>query len=309
MNKCIDELFKEYLIYISSREKITNVHHKNEVYNCYIKKYFYDVKLCEIDENIFLNWQYKISKLNLSENTISNIHTCIKRFFDYLNLMYNVPNLPLKFGKIKGIDLQHEYKTFSHSEYKQFIKHVDNKIYHALFNTLYYTGLRKSEILALKVSDLNDSIIDSYLNVNKTITRNLYDGKHLILEPKTKKSIRKVHIDIFLFFELKQLITYYNKTYQNFNNNFYLFGGNKPLSSTSLDRYKNYYCDKAHVKRITIHEFRHTHATMLNKLNIRAKLIQERLGHSDISTTMNVYIHENESENKKLINKISLLHF
>ena len=106
--------------------------------------------------------------------------------------------------------------------------------------------------------------------------------------------------------ELKKLIKYYSKNFSNFNSDFFLFGGNKPISCTTLERKKNKYCKLANVKQIRIHDFRHSHATMLYRKKIDFKSIQTRLGHANISTTLDTYVHTNDKEEKRLINKINL---
>lgn len=91
------------------------------------------------------------------------------------------------------------------------------------------------------------------------------------------------------------------KIYTIFNDDFFLFGGD----TTTLDRKKNEYCKKANITPIRIHDFRHSHATMLYNKKIKIKTIQKRLGHADISTTLNTYVHPNDKEEKKLIKKIN----
>ena len=168
---------------------------------------------------------------------------------------------------------------------------------------MFFTGIRKGEALALKISDFDGK----YIFINHTITKNRFNGKRLLLKPKSKKSIRKIKLDLFSQIELKQLIKYYSKNFDNFNDNFFLFGGNKPIATTTLDRKKNRYCKLAKVKQIRIHDFRHSHATILYKKNIDIKTIKERLGHADISTTLDTYVHINEEEEKRLIKMINLL--
>jgi integrase len=82
--------------------------------------------------------------------------------------------------------------------------------------------------------------------------------------------------------------------YQNhvgFNNNWFVFSGLNPLSQTTVGRRKDEYCIKAKVKRIRIHDLRHSHATLLLYRNVPITVISNRLGHADISMTLNTYSH------------------
>jgi len=81
----------------------------------------------------------------------------------------------------------------------------------------------------------------------------------------------------------------------------------KPLAPTTCNRYKEKASKKAKIKQITMHEFRHSHATLLYDKNISVKAIKERLGHSDTNTTMNIYIHLYENKEKRVIRTLNFL--
>ena len=173
-----------------------------------------------------------------------------------------------------------------------------------MFNTLFFTGLRKGEALALKFDD----ILNNQLNINKSLTKEFFNGKRIEITPKTKGSIRKVFIDKKLKKELLNLKKHYYNLYGFFDNNFYVFGGVKPIATTTLERKKNTYCELANVKIIRIHDFRHSHATMLYDKNVNIKIIQARLGHSSISTTLNTYVHIDKEKEKRVLRTLISLH-
>lgn len=308
MNKTIEQVYEEYKNYISIKNKITTNENIKEKFKNQILPFMGKISIYDITPQDYINFQTYLKSLNYSYSTYKQIHIICKRFFDYLNSMYGIENIPLKVGKIENYDIKASNQTkgtFTKKEFNKFINSVDDKTYHALFNVLFYCGLRKGEALALKISDFKNNS----LYINKSITKNRFNGERQILTPKTKKSNRIIRLDYFTSRELKRLIKYYNKTFNNFNNNFFLFGGDKPIACTTLERKKNHYCKKAGVKQIRIHDFRHSHATMLYKNNVKIKLIQERLGHSDIDTTLNTYIHTDERQEKRLTKLINLLHF
>lgn len=304
MNKTIEEIYLDYINFLNLKNKITTVLEVKRKFNNYILPYFGKFKLFELDESKYIDFQLKIRELNYSESFDKNIYTIMKCFFTYLELNYGIKNIPAKVGLITNKNKTSEPKEiWTKHEFNKFIKKVDNPIYHALFNLLFYAGLRKGEALALKISDFDNNTI----SITKTLTKEHFNGKRILLTPKSKKSNRKIPLDLFMSLELKKLLKYYSKNYDNYNSDLYLFGGPEPIATTTLDRKKNYYCDLAKVKRIRIHDFRHSHATMLYQHKVKIKLIQERLGHADISTTLNIYVHSNDSEQKRLIKKINLL--
>lgn len=305
MNKTIKEVYYDYIKFLELKNKITTIRNIKYKFNCYILPYFGDFIINEIQEQDYINFTFKINKLGFSPSFNQQIFYIMKNFFNYLQIMYKIDNIPLRVGKVITVDKKTQdikHNVWAKKEFKKFIKQVDEPIYHALFNLLFYTGLRKSEAMALKISDFNGKCI----LVNKSITKDLYDGEKLLLPTKNGKP-RTIAIDFFLQLELRKLIKYYSKNFDNYNSEFFIFGGNKPISSTTLCRKKDYYCKKANVKRIRVHDFRHSHATMLYEKKVKIKTIQNRLGHSDVSTTLNTYVHLGEKEEKRLINLINLI--
>lgn len=303
----VKNVYQEYRKYLSLKYKLTTIKGIEYKFKNYILTYFGEFAIDEITVNDYIDFQLKMNELGYSNSFYNQLHIILKRFFDYLGVLYGIENIPKRVGiqkKNKSKKCNGQVKNvWSMAEFKKFIKKVDDPIYHALFCLLYFTGLRKGEALALKITDYSNG----YITVNKSITKELYNGKRLLLEPKSINSIRKIRIDDFLNRELKKLVKYYKKNYDDFNDDFFLFGGNKPIAYTTLERKKNLYCEVANVKQIRIHDLRHSHATLLFKNKIEVKLIQERLGHADISTTLNTYVHTDEKAEKKLIEKINLI--
>ena len=119
------------------------------------------------------------------------------------------------------------------------------------FHVLYWTGMREGELLALTAADIN--LMAKQIDINITYQR--LNGKDITTPPKTKKSKRKVPIPDFLCQEL-----------QNFINTRYMLDPNERLSPATkqiLSHEINRGCKKTGVKRIRIHDIRHSHASML----------------------------------------------
>lgn len=308
--KNIEEVYIDYLEFLKTRNKITSVKAIEYKFKNHILPYFKRKKINEIKEKEYIEFQiYLKNKFNYSNSFYQSMHTIMKNFFDYITLTYNIENIPLKVG-FRNVNntcyISNQKKgIWDNKTFKKFIKNVDNPIYNCLFCVLFYCGIRKGEALALKISDFkNGSLI-----INKTITKEFFNGKRQILTPKTVNSIRNVKLDLFTNNQIKKLIKFYKKNYTNYSNEFFLFGGNKPLATTTIERRKDYYCKISNIKPIRIHDFRHSHATFLYKHKIKDKSIQNRLGHADISTTLNTYVHSDSKEEKKLIKMISLFRF
>ena len=167
---------------------------------------------------------------------------------------------------------------------------------------MFYTGTRPGEAMALKFSDLDND----YLSITKNLTTK---GGRSIDTPKNQSSIRKIKIDKYLKKELLELKYYYIKKYNNCDNDYFIFGGINPISPSTINRYKKKACIKAGIRPITLHQFRHSHATLLLQNGIVINEVSRRLGHSKVSTTLDIYTHTDLLQEKKSIETLNSLRF
>jgi integrase len=89
----------------------------------------------------------------------------------------------------------------------------------------------------------------------------------------------------------------------------FIFGGIKPLSPTTINRRKLEACEKANIRPITLHQFRHSHATLLLQKGIMINEVSRRLGHSKTSTTLDIYSHTDLTQEKRVLNTLNSLRF
>lgn len=301
----LNDAYKEYVAYISNRFKPTTVNWIKRNLEKHVLPILTNKNIYEINNSDFIKWQDYLVSLRYSNSFNSYIYSITKKFFDYLSSFYKIENYAEKFGRINSYyNVQSKtIQTWNLKEFKKFIEVVDDKVYHALFNFLFFTGVRKGELLALQFTDIKGG----YANINKTLTKERFNGERLIMTPKSKKSNRSIRLDLRIRAELFFLQKYYTKLYGYFDEKFYVFGGKQPLSTTTLERKKNKYCELAGVKQIRIHDFRHSHATILYHKKIKIKYIQARLGHADISTTMNTYVHVDDRYEKRVYGTLNFL--
>lgn len=164
------------------------------------------------------------------------------------------------------------------------------------------TGLRIGEICALKWSDIN--VTDGILTVNRTIER-IYiiegEKKHtelVINTPKTKNSCREIPMNKELLGMLKPLKKVVNDDYYILTNN------ERP---TEPRTYRNYYkrlMEKLDIPKLKYHGLRHSFATRCIEVGCDYKTVSVLLGHSNISTTLNLYVHPNMEQKKRCIDKV-----
>ncbi len=89
-----------------------------------------------------------------------------------------------------------------------------------------------------------------------------------------------------------------------YNNNWFVFGGCEPLSDQTIRRRLNEYADKAGVKRIRVHDLRHSHASLLINKGQNILIVSQRLGHSDVTQTLNTYSHLMPNVQKQIISAL-----
>lgn len=170
--------------------------------------------------------------------------------------------------------------------------------WYTLFRLLAYSGARKGEVLALCWQDIDFE--EQTLRINKTLTRGK-KNKLIIQTPKTIKSKRKISLDDTTIEMMKkwrkeQLEINFKLGFNATQNSQLVFANSKNewIAPSKVGQKYDCIVKRYKLKRITIHGFRHTHCSLLFEAGATVLMVQERLGHSDIQTTMNVYAHVSE---------------
>lgn len=192
----------------------------------------------------------------------------------------------------------------------QEIEQEGNIQYTCLFRILAYCGLRKGEALALHWSDIDWT--DETVNIKKTIAR--VNKTTVLHHPKTKASIRKISIDKGTLNLLKIWKHEQVDFYKQFGFNIAL-DVDQPIFSryvhrrNTMDYWREatpndiltaFYGRHSDLKEITVHGFRHTHASLLFESGANIKDVQVRLGHGDVQTTMNIYVHVTNASRERV---------
>ncbi|SPS07294.1 site-specific integrase [Latilactobacillus sakei] len=198
------------------------------------------------------------------------------------------------------------------NQLKQFFALMDPSEHleqYTLFRVLAFTGVRRGECLALTWDDLDTQ--KGTLSINKTLTQGA-GGKQIIQATKTKKGNRIISLD-------KQTLFYLRKWQMDQKRIYFMLGFNTSQPSqlifaTTKNTFKSLntpskwlrrLTDGTSLPKITVHGFRHTHASALFSAGASIKEVQERLGHEDAQTTLNIYTHVTNSQNKEAVQKLA----
>ena len=296
------DLYNYYMVYAKNRVKESTLYDIKKVYIKHIDCYFGNMYITEITKRDILNWQAKLDNQGYSYKYKSKIRGYVSVMLEYAVKYFDLPtNVIKQVDNFKNNTVKKEMQVWSFEEFKKFINLVDEQIYKALFLTLYFTGCRKGEALALTWNDIDfDS---STLNINKSLTRKSVDTAYAITTPKNNSSIRKILIPDILIQAFKNIQKY------GIGSDQLIFSDNNgyPLAENTITRKFKHYTTLARIKQIRIHDLRHSHASLLISQGESIVMVAKRLGHANIEQTLNTYSHLMPNEELKLISKPNIL--
>jgi len=191
------------------------------------------------------------------------------------------------------IPIAKEMRPMTGDQLNIFLKKLKGSPYYELFYTSLFTALRRSEVLALRWQDID--LENGQLAINRVLHH--IDGEFIFREPKTEKSRatialtpsttalledykqRKAGECILMGMELKES-----------DLAFCHFDG-EPISPNTISQYWRRFVNRIGMHGIRLHDARHTHATLMLIRGVNIKVIQERLRHANIETTLGIYSH------------------
>ena len=163
--------------------------------------------------------------------------------------------------------------------------------------------MRKGEINALRWSDIDGSV----LSVNRSVTQKLKGKPAVFTPPKNASSMRKLQIPEPLMLILEEHKEIQKKNIKKWSPDLLVCGGASCISDTHISNCNVNYSREAELHTIRIHDFRHTHATLLVNEGINIQEIARRLGHADVNITWKTYAHlypREEERAIKILNEI-----
>ena len=195
---------------------------------------------------------------------------------------------------------EEKLKYITYEEFNKLISVVDNNLYYVLFHFLYYTGCRIGEVLALNWEDINFDTRE--IKINKTLSEKVYDGGYKITSTKNNLN-RTIKLSQTLYDVMVKFLEE-RKQYTDYDPNWFVFGDYRPLPQTTIRRYKKKYFELAELKEITLHEFRHSHVSLLINEYIKTSkeknmkvdtakfflMMSNRMGHT-IEVMQKTYMH------------------
>ncbi|MET3658122.1 site-specific integrase [Sporosarcina psychrophila] len=269
----------EYLEWYTARRKESSANKLKSILSLHIVPKFGKMKIESIRASHVMEYQTELIK-KYSPNHVKKIHAMLSSVFNFAIRMDYVKENPARVAGVSGMDAPKHIDYWILDEFKSFISHVDDLFYRTLFMTLYYSGLRRGEILALTWADIDFDT--NTINVDKSVLHKK------VTTPKTDASTRKLMMPSHVM----RLLLLLKRDAAPMNLSHVVFGEiHDNISNTTLARNYEKYIKLSGVKRIRLHDFRHSHASYLINKGYLISIVSKRLGHSNPSTTLNVYSH------------------
>lgn len=279
--------FEEYKVFAKKR-------HKKQGYDTHIRNislhilpYFKDVKdMRKLVKKDIIIWLDKILDKNFSNSFNSGLYYAFSSFVQFcMDFGYMEENIVLSVSNFSKKIEKKEKVIFNLFQLRKFRFCLTDYIDKQFFNFMFFNGPRPSEAMALRFTDLKGC----NATINHSIERK---GTRTLDTPKNQSSIRTFKISMLMRFRIWKLKRLYTKKCGTFNEEFFVFGGMKPLAPSTIDRHIRKACDKAKLPHITQHGFRHSYATRSIHNNVPIDVVSRNMGHSKISMTCDVYLHQ-----------------
>jgi integrase len=248
---------------------------------------------------------FVIEKLNqgLSQKTVKDILIVLKMIlkFGFKNKWIQYQPFDIQFPTERT---QHNIEILSRANQKKVMNYIQD---HFTFRGLgvficLSTGMRIGEICALKWEDID--LENGIINIRKTIQRiysiedNIRKTEIILDTPKTKNSIREVPMSRDLLKMIRPIKKIVNNSY------YVLTNDAKPTEPRTYRAYYKILMNDLGIPELKFHGLRHSFATRCIESKCDYKTVSVLLGHSNISTTLNLYVHPNLEQKKKAIDQM-----
>ena len=254
----------------------------------------------EIGPKDVIQWQNRLLSYRNEQGApyspvyLKSLHIQLSAIFNHAVRYYSLKSNPAAKAGNMGKEKSKEMLFWTKEEYLRFAGAMKGKpLSYYAFEMLYWCGIRVGELLALTPSDFD--FPHSTVSISKSYQR--LNGEDIITDPKTPKSKRTIKMPEFLAEEMQEYIkALYGVRVQD-----RIFVITKSTLRNEMDRG----CKATGVKRIRIHDLRHSHVSLLIEMGFSAVAIADRVGHESIDITYR-YAHLFPSKQTEMADKLNL---
>ena len=294
------EFWKLYTEDVKNYVKLNTWLTKEHIVDTKILPYFKNLKMNEITPGDVRKWQNEMVEFrnengkSYSQTYKKTMHNILSAIFNHACRFYNLKSNPARQAGNMGREEKKEMLFWTKEEYLKFAEVMMDKpqSYYA-FEVLYWCGIREGELLALTPADFD--LDKGLLSITKSYQR--LKGRDVITDPKTPKSVRVIQMPQFLTDEIRD----YLKSLYKVQPDQRIFEVTKSYLHHEMDRGAK----EAGVKRIRIHDLRHSHVSLLIEMGFSALAIADRVGHESVDITYK-YAHLFPSKQQEMAQKLNM---
>ena len=253
-----------------------------------------NVELVNLNWDLYQKWRAQINKTNLCDRYKTDIQKFIKQVINFAEKQWDF-NLRKFYNKLEPFKtpgaLKKEMDFYEPEEFFKFISVVDDLRYKCFFELLYYCGLRRSEARGLqwKHIDFKNKLLTVSQQVLNPSNSNA-STEWYISSTKTEASNRTIPVPTTLLNDLSELKKT-NEKFSKFKQTWFVLGDDIPMATGRMYFYRDKYAEKAGIRRIRLHDFRHSCASALISGAAPITAVSNFLGHSETTETLETYTH------------------
>lgn len=306
----VETLWEDYKSNRGRELRASSMDKKTSIVNTHIKPLLWDRQLSRLTKTDMTEWRDWMSKKEIGvvmkNNALRELRCLLNYAVETGKMGVNPAN---KIKRFRDPYKKTDGEKIRYMTKEDFLKYIaegqkfakesgtlnDWGIY-VFFNLAYYTGMRKGEINALRWEDVDGTTIA----VRRSITQKLTGEPIIETPPKNESSVRRLTMPKPLIAVLDEHRKRQMES-AGWRESWRVCGGPSVIPDTTLDLRNRKFADAAGVKRITIHEFRHSHASLLCNAGVNIKEIARRLGHSNVQITWKTYSHLYPAEEERAV--------
>lgn len=253
-----------------------------------------NVELVNLNWDLYQKWRAQINKTNLCDRYKTDIQKFIKQVINFAEKQWDF-NLRKFYNKLEPFKtpgaLKKEMDFYEPEEFFKFISVIDDLRYKCFFELLYYCGLRRSEARGLqwKHIDFKNKLLTVSQQVLNPSNSNASTDWY-ISSTKTEASNRTIPVPTTLLNDLSELKKT-NEKFSKFKQTWFVLGDDIPMATGRMYFYRDKYAKKAGIRRIRLHDFRHSCASALISGAAPITAVSNFLGHSETTETLETYTH------------------
>lgn len=292
-NMYFEDFLKLYYEDMAARIRENTMNTKKYIIDLKILPYFGKKSINSITPADIRKWQNELMSQGYSQTYLRTINNQLTAIFNYAVKYYDLKSNPCRKAGSMGKNQADEMNFWTKEEFSDFADSImDKQDSYTAFTTLFWTGMRIGELLALTPADINFE--EKTISISKSYQR--IKRKDVITPPKTPKSNRIITVPDFLLADIKD---YMNSIY-GLKDTDRLF----PLTKSFIEHEMQRGIKNSGVKRIRVHDIRHSHCALLFEMGIAPLEVADRLGHERVETTLNIYAHIYPNKQKHLSDKL-----